>query len=122
MRAVIPAGNSDRHPGQVQTPTVSSDRHPGQVHAPAGGICFQLRLPRGILKKYYWMWFCVAKGANFSSHESSPSSFRQVILSLTTKAVIIKLLMIVLGEIIFILYLVKYLFGIDFFPDFHLLS
>ena len=108
MRAVIPAGNSDRHPGQVQ--------------APAGGVCFQLRLPRGILKKCYWLRFCVAKGANFSSHESPASSFRQVILSFTTKAVIVSLLLMVLAETIFILYLVKCLFGIDFFPGFHLLS
>lgn len=122
MRAVIPAGKSDRHPGRGQTPAGHSDRRPGQVQAPAGGVCFHLGLPRGILKKCYWLRLCVAKGANFSSHESPASSFRQEILSLTTKAVIVTLLLMVLAETIFILYLVKCLFGIDFFPGFHLLS
>ena len=108
MRAVIPADNSDR-------PTV-------QVPAPADGVCFHLRLPRGILKKSYWLRFCIAKGTDSGSHESPAPSFRQVILSLTTKAVMATLLFIVLAQTIFILYLVKCLYGIDFFPGFHLLS
>jgi hypothetical protein len=108
MRAVIPTDNFDR-------PTV-------QVPAPADGVCFHLRLPLGLLKKKYELRFYMAKDTDSGSHESPASSFRQVILSLTTKAVIVTLLFIVLGETIFILYLVKCLFGIDFFPDFHLLS
>jgi hypothetical protein len=122
MRAVIPAGKSDRHPGRVQTPAGNSDRQPGQVQAPAGGVCFHLRLPRGILKKCYWLRFCMAKGTDSGSHESPAPSFRQVVRSITTQAVILTLLLIVLAETIFILYLVKCLFGFDFFPDFHLFS
>ncbi len=108
MRAVIPADNSDR-------PTV-------QVPAPEDGVYFNLRLPRGIFKKGYWLRFCVAKGADFDSPGSPAPSCRQVIRSITTKAVILSLLFIVLGETIFILYLLKSLFGIDFFSDFHLFS
>ena len=107
MRAVKPADNSDR-------PTQ-------QVSAPADEVCFDLRLPLGLLRKRYWLSFCMAKDAPFGGPGSLPSA-RQVALSLTTKAVIVTLLFIVLGETIFILYLVKCLFGIDFFPDFHLLS
>ena len=107
MRAVKPADNSDR-------PTA-------QVPAPADEVCFDLRLPLGLLKKRYWLRFCMAKDTHFGGPGSLPSA-RQVALSLTTKAVIVTLLFIVLGETIFILYLVKCLFGIDFFPDFHLLS
>ena len=108
MRAVIPADNSDRQAGQVP--------------AAADGVCFHLSLPRGILKKGYWLRFCMAKGTDSGRHESPAPSSRQVILSLTTKAVVVTLLFIVLAETIFILYLVKSLFGIDFFPGFHLLS
>jgi len=107
MRAVKPADNSDR-----------STR---QVPAPADGVCLHLRLPLRLLKKTYWLQFCMAKDTHFGGPGSLPSA-RQVALSLTTKAVIVTLLFIVLGETIFILYLVKCLFGIDFFPDFHLLS
>ena len=108
MRAVIP----DDH----------SDRQAGQLPAPAGGTCFNLRLPLGILKKRHWLRFCVAKDTDFGSPGSTTPSFRQVVRSITTKALIATLLLIVLVEAIFILYLVKCLFGIDFFPDFHLLS
>ena len=107
MRAVIAEDNSDRSTGQVP--------------APAEEVCFDLRLPLGLLKKRYWLRFCMAKDTHFGCPGSLPSA-RQVALSLTTKAVIVTLLFIVLGETIFILYLVKCLFGIDFFPDFHLLS
>ena len=107
MRAVKPADNSDR-------PT-------RQVPAPAEEVCFDLRLPLGLLRKRYWLSFCMAKDAPFGGSESLPSA-RQVIRSITTRAVILTLMLIVLGETIFILYLVKCLFGIDFFPDFHLLS
>ena len=107
MRAVIAEDNSDR-----------STR---QVPAPAEEVCFDLRLPLGLLKKRYWLRFCMAKDTHFGGPGSLPSA-RQVALSLTTKAVIVTLLFILLGETIFILYLVKCLFGIDFFPDFHLLS
>ena len=107
MRAVKPADNSDR-------PT-------RQVPAPADEVCFDLRLPLRLFKKRYWLSFCMAKDAPFGGPGSLPSA-RQVALSVTTKAVIVTLLFIVLGETIFILYLVKCLFGIDFFPDFHLLS
>jgi len=108
MRAVIPADHSDRQAGQLP--------------APAGGTCFNLRLPLGILKKRNWLRFCVAKDTDSGKPESQATPFRQVILTLTTKALIATLLLIVLVEAIFILYLVKCLFGIDFFPDFHLLS
>ena len=107
MRAVKPADNSDRTTAPAP--------------APAGEVCFDLRLPLRLLKKRYWLRFCMAKDTHFGGPGSLPSA-RQVALSLTTKAVIVTLLFIVLGETIFILYLVKCLFGIDFFPDFHLLS
>ena len=107
MRAVKPADNSDR-PSR-------------QVPAPADEVCFDLRLPLRLFKKRYWLSFCMAKDAPFGGPGSLPSA-RQVALSVTTKAVIVTLLFIVLGETIFILYLVKCLFGIDFFPGFHLLS
>ena len=108
MRAVIPADNSER-------PTI-------QVPASAEGVCFYLRLPLRRLKKMYWLRFCVAKDTDFGSPGSTTPSFRQVVRSITTQAVILTLLFILLAETIFILYLVKCLFGIDFFPDFHLLS
>lgn len=108
MRAIIPADNSDRQQGQVP--------------APAGGVCFHLRLPLGMFKKRYWLRFCIAKGTDFASPGAPAPSSRQVIWSLTTKAVIVTLLFIVLAETIFILYLVKSLFGVDFFPGYHLLS
>jgi hypothetical protein len=108
MRAVIPADNFDRHAvkGSAQTDEV----------------CFHLHLPRGIFKKGYWLRFCVAKGTDLDSPGSPAPSCRQVARSITTKAVMLTLLCILLGETISILYLVKCLFGIDFFPDFHLLS
>jgi hypothetical protein len=108
MRAVIPADHTDR-------PT-------GPVPAPADGVCFHLRLPRGIFKKWYRLRFCIAKDTDFAGPGAPAPSCRQVVRSITTRAVIFVLLFIVLGETIFILYLVKCLFGIDFFPGFHLLS
>ncbi len=108
MRAIISADHSDDQPGPVP--------------APAGGVCFHLRLPFGLLKKRYELRFCTAKDTGSASPGVPSPAFKQVIRSLTTKAVIVTLLFIVLGETIFILYLVKCLFGIDFFPGFHLLS
>jgi len=108
MRAVIPADNSDR-------PT-------GQVTAPAEGVCLHLHLPFRLFKKRDWLQFCMAKDANFNSPGSPAPSYRQVVRSITTKTVILTLLFIVLGESIFLLYLVKCLFGVDFFTDFHLFS
>ena len=107
MRAVIPAEKSDR-------PT-------RQVPAPAGEVCFDLRLPLGLLKKRFWLSFCMAKDTPCGGPGSLPS-YRQVVRSITTRAVILTLLFILLGETIFILYLVKCLFGIDVFPGFHLFS
>jgi len=107
MRAVKPADNSDR-------PT-------RQVPAPADEVCFDLRLPLRLFKKRYWLSFCMAKDAPFGGPESLPSA-SQVILSITTRAVILTLMLILLGETIFLLYLIKSLFGIDVFPDFHLFS
>jgi len=107
MRAVIPAEKSDR-------PT-------RQVPASADEVCFDLRLPLRLLKKRFWLSFCMAKDTPCGDAGSLPS-YRQVVRSITTRAVILTLLFIVLGQTIFILYLVKCLFGIDFFPGFHLLS
>ena len=107
MRAVIPAEKSDRRTRQVP--------------APAEEVCFDLRLPLGLLKKRYWLRFCMAKDTHFGGPGSLPSA-RQVALSLTTKAVIVTLMLILLGETIFLLYLIKSLFGIDVFQDFHLFS
>ena len=107
MRAVLPADNSDR-------PT-------GQVPAPADEVCYDLRLPLRLLKKRYWLRFCMAKDTPFGGPGSLPSA-RQVVRSITTRAVILTLLFILLGETIFILYLIKSLFGIDVFPGFHLFS
>ena len=108
MRAIIPANHSDHQPGPVP--------------APAGGVCFHLRLPFGLLKKRYELRICTAKDIDSASPGAPSPAFKRVIRSLTTKAVIVTLLFIVLAETIFILYLVKCLFGIDFFPDFHLFS
>ncbi|MBW2706907.1 MAG: hypothetical protein JRD84_11450 [Deltaproteobacteria bacterium] len=108
MRAVIPAGISDR-------PT-------GQVPAPADGVCFHLRLPLRLLKKRYWLRFCMAKDTQFDSPGSPAPSSRQVVLSITTQAVILTLLFILLVETIFLLYVIKSLFGIDVFSSFHLFS
>ena len=107
MRAVKPADNSDR-------PT-------RQVPAPADEVYFDLRLPLRLLKKRYWLSFCMAKDAPFSGPDSLPLA-RRVVRSITTRAVILTLMIIVLGETIFLLYLIKSLFGIDLFPGFHLLS
>ena len=108
MRTIIPADYSDHRPGPMP--------------ASEDGVCFNLRLPRRIFKKGYWLRFCVAKGADFDSPGSPAPSCRQVIRSITAKAVILSLLLIVLVETIFILYLLKSLFGFDFFSDFHLFS
>ena len=107
MRAVIAEDNSDRSTGQVP--------------APAEEVCFDLRLPLRLLKKRFWLSFCMAKDTPCGDPGSLPS-YRQVVRSITTRAVMLTLLFILLGETIFILYLVKCLFGIDFFPDFHLLN
>ena len=107
MRAVLPADNSDRPAGQEA--------------APADGGCFDLRLPLRLLKRRYWLRFCMAKDTPSGGPESLPPA-RQVFRSITAQAVILTLLFIVLGETIFILYLIKSLFGIDVFPGFHLFS
>ena len=107
MRAVKPADNSDR-------PTA-------QVPASADGVCFDLRLPLRLLKKRFWLSFCMAKDTPCGGPGSLPS-YRQVVRSITIRAVIVTLLFILLGETIFILYLIKCLFGIDVFPGFHLFS
>ena len=108
MRAVIPADNSDRHAAKG---SAQSDE-----------VCFHLDMPRGIFKKGYWLRLCVAKGTDLDSPGSPASSCRQMARSSTTKVVMLTLLCILLGETIFIFYLVKCLFGIDFFQNFHLLS
>jgi hypothetical protein len=107
MRAVIAEDNSDR-------PT-------RQVPASADGVCFDLRLPLRLLKKRFWLSLCMAKDTPCGD-AGSPPSYRQVVRSITTRAVILTLLFILLGETIFILYLIKCLFGIDVFPGFHLFS
>ena len=107
MRAVKPVDHSDR-------PT-------GQEAPPADGVCFDLRLPLRLLKRRYWMRFCMAKDTP-SGGPGSPPSARQVVRSITAQAVILTLLFVLLGETIFILYLIKSLFGIDVFPGFHLFS
>ena len=107
MRAVIPPDNSDR-------PTV-------EVPAPEEGVCFNLRLPLRLLKKRYWLRFCITRDTHFGGPGSLLSS-RQVVLSITAQAVILTLLFILLAETIFLLYLIKSLFGIDVLPGFHLLS
>ena len=107
MRAVKPVDNSDR-------PT-------SQVPSPADEVCFDLRLPLRLFNKRYWLSFCMAKEAPFAGSKSLPSA-RQVIRSITARAVVLTLMLIVLGETIFILYLIKSLFGIDVFPGFHLFS
>ena len=107
MRAVLPADNSDRPAGQEA--------------APADGGCFDLRLPLRLLKRRYWLRFCMAKDTPSGGPGSLPS-YRQVVRSITIRAVILTLLFVLLGETIFIFYLIKSLFGIDVFPGFHLFS
>ena len=107
MRAVIAEDNSDRLTRQVP--------------APADEVCFDLRLPFRLLKKRFWLSFCMAKDTPCGDPGSLPS-YRQVVRSITTRAVILTLLFILLGETIFILYLIKCLFGIDVFPGFHFFS